>query len=138
MSTRTVITAVTTALSAFLLVVPAPAQAAPCTQWAFNGYTVLNQSNGWQMIFNSTETRVNGTAKARAGNNLDNTMTGNVTGGIDRYAINLEVRWNSGPFGKYEGSVDANGFASGTTYDVVNRGSSAGWSAGQPLRCVTR
>jgi hypothetical protein len=64
-------------------------------------------------------------------------MTGTVDGGIDGYAVNVQVHWNGCSLGKYEGSVDANGFASGTTYDAKNPGTTATWSLSEPLRCMT-
>lgn len=122
-----------------LLTGPAPAHASPpCSQWGFAGETNFNQSNGWTLTFDSTGQRAQGSARAIARNdNGPFTMSGTVEGGIDGYAVNLQVRWNGGEFGKYDGSVDANGFASGTTVDVRNPGSSASWSSGQPLRCIT-
>jgi hypothetical protein len=129
----TLIFTTATAISAIgLLLSPAPAQAVPCKQWAFTGYTVLSQSNGWELVFNSRETRVNGIANARA---KGGTMRGNITGGISGYAVDLQVTWNGGQFGEYRGSVDVNGFASGNTVDASNPGSSAGWRSTQPLRC---
>jgi hypothetical protein len=116
-----------------LLASPAPAQAVPCKQWAFAGYTVLRQSNGWELIFNSRDTRATGIANARA---KGGAMRGNITGGIDGYAVNLQVAWNGGEFGEYRGSVNVNGFASGHTVDATNPGSSAGWQSVDPLRCV--
>jgi hypothetical protein len=133
MYAKTVLAAVTTALSATLLTIPAPAQAVPCKQWAFAGYTVLRQSNGWEMIFNSRDTRASGIANARA---KGGAMRGNITGGIDGYAVNLQVAWNGGSYGDYRGSVDVNGFASGNTVDASNPGSSAGWRSQDPLRCI--
>lgn len=117
---------------------PALAQAAPpCSQWGFGGDTRLNQSNGWTLAFNSTGPRAQGRAQAFGGRDSPGHMVGTVDGGIDGYVVNLQVRWDGGEFGKYDGSVDANGFASGITYDARNPGSSAGWSSGQPLRCLT-
>lgn len=129
----------TVSLAISLLCAPTLAQAAPpCSQWGFAGRTNFNQSNGWTLGFDSTGPQARGRASAVATNPDGDlvAMYGTVSGAIDGYAVNLEVRWDNGPFGKYEGSVDANGFASGTTYDVVNRGSAAGWSTQRPLQCV--
>lgn len=131
---RMLIAAGAIAMSAVGLVAsPAPAQAVPCKQWAFAGYTTFRQSNGWELVFNSRDTRVSGTANARANGGV---MKGNITGGIDGYAVNLQVAWNGGEYGKYDGSVNTDGFASGTTVDASNPGSSAGWRSAYPLRCI--
>lgn len=64
-------------------------------------------------------------------------MHGTVEGGTKGYAINLQVRWAGGELGKYDGSVDAEGFASGHTYDGRTPSSAATWNSAAPLRCVT-
>jgi hypothetical protein len=87
-------------------------------------------------MFYSTGPRAQGHATATA---LDSggVMSGTVEGRIDGYAVNLTVSWDGGSVGKYEGSVDANGFASGVTYDAKNPSSTATWSSQRPFLCLT-
>ena len=63
-------------------------------------------------------------------------MNGKINGGIEGYAVKLDVNWVEGALRKYEGSVDANGFASGVTYDAKNPSSTATWHSQYALRCV--
>jgi len=114
----------------------APASAAPCNQWGFDGRTGFMQDNGWVMWFDSQGARAQGAANAYSAD-LTGSMHGTIDGRIDGYAINLTARWDGGALGKYEGSVDANGFASGVTYDAKTPTSHATWRSDRPLRCVT-
>ncbi|MDT5215878.1 MAG: hypothetical protein QOK18_4117 [Mycobacterium sp.] len=114
--------------------VPAIAHAAPpCGQWAFAGGTVLSQSNGWTMAFTSDGPRAQGHADAWAG---DGQLHGTVDGAIEGYSVNVSAHWDNGSLGKYEGSVDANGFGSGVTFDARNPSSTATWSTVRALRCL--
>jgi hypothetical protein len=122
-----------------VFIVPAPqTQAAPCGQWGFTGQTHLQQSNNWAMFFTSTGTTAQGRADGisnRFGGGSPPDMHGSISGGIDGSTINLEVQWDNGPVGKYTGSVGADGFAHGTTYDAKNPGSKATWDS-SPLTCI--
>jgi hypothetical protein len=116
-----------------------PLFAPPCSQWGFSGPTGFNQSNGWRLDFDSTGPRAQGAAHAYHYDEDDNRseMHGTISGGVEGYAVKVEVAWNSGALGKYEGSVDANGFASGTSYDAKTPSSTATWNSVSPLRCIT-
>ena len=143
MTTRTKALEVTAAVaaSAFgLLVAAPPALAAPCTQWGFAGRTTFDQSNGWAAQFESTGNTAQGPAQAyRTGYSLNiYEMHGTVDGGIDGQAVNVRVQWNGGQLGIYEGRVDANGLASGTTYDGQNPSSRATWNIHKPFQCLRR
>jgi hypothetical protein len=89
------------------------------------------------MRFNATGKDAQGSAIAFTPNPPVSEMKGTISGSIEGYAVNLKVQWDNGPIGKYDGSVNADGIASGTTYDIKNPGSSAGWSSSAPLQCVT-
>jgi hypothetical protein len=137
--------AAATAISAIgFVMVPAPARAGPmlplvapaCSQWGFDGPMSFRQSNNWGLTFDSRGPRAQGPATAR-NRAVAQPMHGTISGGIDGYAVNLEVRWDSGSVGKYEGSVDANGFANGVTYDAKHTGSTATWNSNSALRCIT-
>jgi hypothetical protein len=51
--------------------------------------------------------------------------------------VNVTARWYRGRMGKYEGSVDTNGYAHGQTYDGKTPTSSAAWGSDVPLVCDT-
>jgi len=130
-----------TGLTFLLAVLTAPpAQAAPCSQWGFVGKTTLDQSNGWATHFESKGQAAQGPAQAyRTGSSINiYEMYGTVTGGIDGQAVNVRVQWDGGQLGIYEGRVDADGFASGTTYDGQNPSSRASWNIYKPFLCLRR
>jgi hypothetical protein len=87
------------------------------------------------VAFNSTGARAEG--RTRGDYHEKDVMYGTIEGGIDGYRVNFDVRWDDGPRGKYEGSVDANGFASGITYDARNPASTATWHSNGAFVCIT-
>jgi hypothetical protein len=117
-----------------------PAQAAPCSQWGFTGKTTLDQSNGWATQFESKGEAAQGPAQAyRTGYSINiYEMNGTVTGGIEGQAVNVRVQWDGGQLGIYDGRVEANGLASGTTYDGQNPSSRATWNIHNPFTCLRR
>jgi hypothetical protein len=133
---RVLFSIATAAMSAIgLLACPSPSQAAPCNQWNFVGKTRFIQSNGWTMEFDSAGPMAQGRASARSVGLVPGSMSGIVAGRIDRYAVNLQVNWDGGSLGKDEGSVDANGFAHGVTYDAAHPESHATWNSESALGC---
>jgi hypothetical protein len=146
------------AASAIVLVAgPAPSQAdpplpygplkplaPPCTQWDFDDNTSLKQKNGWGVFIKSGILKAHGAPQWRVQalkEDFDSWRItpgqGTLSGRIDGSSVNLFVQWDSGPAGPYVGSVDANGFAHGDTYDVNNPGSSSRWDSDKPLRCIS-
>jgi hypothetical protein len=117
-----------------------PAHAAPCTQWAFAGKTTFDQANGWATQFESKDQVAQGPAQAyRTGSSINiYEMYGTVTGAIEGQAVNVRVQWSGGQLGIYEGSVNADGSASGTTYDAQNPSSRATWNIYKPFTCLRR
>jgi hypothetical protein len=115
------------ALSAHALADP------PFAQWSFaDGETTLEQDNGWMLHFTSPGPNARGRADAT---NVNGYMVGTVKGQITGYQVDFTVNWDGGSVGKYTGSVDANGFASGVTYDAKHPGSSSPWHSTGPLVC---
>ncbi len=130
--------AVAVALAAPILAVAPPAQAA-CGQFAFTGYTAINQSNGYRVEFNSVGTTASGTATA-FNNRQAAVMHGPISGGINGREVNLTVMWSQDSGGFYSGSVDDSGKARGETTagtpspdDTVSR---ATWNIRDPLKCA--
>jgi hypothetical protein len=64
-------------------------------------------------------------------------LTGTVSGSITGTRLDFTIRWDNRTAGHYTGSIDADGFARGTTQDAANRGSSTNWGATVPLGCAT-
>jgi hypothetical protein len=128
--------ALTAAVPALVFSNPGTSEAAPpCSQWGFDGPSFFRQSNDWTFNFDSTGPKAQGPAQAdHFGHDV---MNGTISGGIDGYAVNLDVHWDTGSVGKYTGSVDANGFASGTTYDAKYPNSTATWNSNSAFRCIT-
>src|SRR5262249_1218832 len=105
-------------------------------QGQFTGNFAFNQSNGFSVSFPSTGTTASGPATAMPGGN-----TGFVSGWIEGRQIHFLIRWpwangGAGATGSYSGTVDDNGFASGSTVDVIDR-ERASWNSTVPLGCVT-
>jgi hypothetical protein len=117
-----------------------PAQAAPCGQWGFAGRTTFDQSNGWATQFESKGQAAQGPAQAyRTGFAINiYEMYGTAAGSIEGETVNVRVQWDGGQLGIYEGRVDANGYASGTTHDGQNPSSNATWNIHKPLQCLRR
>jgi hypothetical protein len=118
-----------------LLTGPAPAQAAPCSQWGFNGETELRQANEWDVSFTSTGAAASGSALARAQSTGDY-LTGNITGGINGRTVDLTIKWSNAHTGRYRGNVADDGFAHGTTIDETEPASTSRWDSRSPLACI--
>ena len=114
---------------------PVPAQAAPCSQWGFNGFTVLMQTNSYWVQFTSTGPTAQGTANSYKSKGAP-PNSGPISGGIDGSNVNLSIEWGGQPRGVYTGTVDANGNARGTTYDAGAPGSTAEWSQPRPTQVL--
>jgi hypothetical protein len=129
--------AVAVALAASTVAVAAPAQAA-CGQFAFDGFTALNQSNGYRLEWNATGPSVN--APVTAFNNHQAIAgRGTISGAISGRAVDFNVLWDSGGGGHYTGAVDDSGKARGDTVagtpDANGDVSSASWNIRDNLVC---
>jgi len=136
MSTRTVLAAATTALSASLLMLPAPAQAEACTQYGFIGDMAIRQSNGYRLEFTSMGPAATGRATATGANGA--MMTGNISGSIAGRNVDFTIRWDGGAGqGHYTGKVGNDDFVhGGTTVDESNPTSRASWESTVPFGCL--
>jgi hypothetical protein len=142
------ITAMVPAMCAAGLAVSTPVHAEPpCTQWRFDGYTELIQDNGWKLTFDSNDSSVKGRLARAIPSSNAGFMEGNMDGGIygDRAHMTFDS-WSEPGIpsgGAYDGVVDADGFAHGTTYDRITTDpaftgdpSSASWRSAEPLKCA--
>lgn len=120
-----------------LLTGPAPAQAAGCSQWGFNGYTLLSQSNGWDVDFNSTGKNAQGRVRAADRNGNSATGYGTISGGTQSdNSITLYVHWDGGSNQTYSGKVDATGNATGTTVNPTYSPDQVPWRSLATLQCL--
>ena len=114
----------------------------PCSQWSFDGYTLLNQGNGWNLTFTSHDSNVKAPARALAEQgSIDGTIDGLIYGDRIYMRFDFSIDSRSDPlgvvsnilgqvligasglpesgwvpaFGQYDGAVDQDGFAYGTT-----------------------
>ena len=120
-----------------LLTWAAPAQAAPCSQWGFPGGRFLfTQSNGYTVELSSPSGQ-DAQSRALAWNNSGDELYGRSGGNINGYHINFDVQWTNGHIGKYQGGMDPNGFAHGSTVDLKDPNSTASWDSVAALRCIS-
>jgi hypothetical protein len=125
------------------LTVPIPAQADPmlplapprCVQFGFPGDVQLRQSNGWTVTFSSVGSVASGPAQATGASG--GKMTGNISGGITGNKIDLTIRWDNGPRGRYSGFVGDDYHMSGDSVDKVNPSSTATYRSVFPISCLT-
>jgi hypothetical protein len=106
---------------------------AACAEWEKPSYFWrFRQSNGWRGLFELTNRRaVAFTGRART--------EGRVT--LDSFTatvVKFLITWTNGSAGIYTGSIDDNGFVSGTTVDRWNRGSRTSWHLENILHCNRR
>jgi hypothetical protein len=136
MHAKLVMPTVTTALSAMLLTVPAPAQADPCTQYGFIGDVAIRQSNGYRLEFSSTGPAATGRATATGANGA--TMGGNISGSIAGRNVDFTIRWDGGAGqGHYTGKIGNDDFVyGGKTVDESNPASRASWESTVPFVCL--
>ena len=118
---------------AFVTTYP-PAYAAYCKQWIFNGTYFFGQSNNLTLVFSGFNRTPSGTAALlRAG--IFTAMRGPITGRLDGNNIFLQVKWDNGTVGTYQGKVDGNGHASGT-YNSTDPSSNTNWSTSGEFLCI--
>jgi hypothetical protein len=114
----------------------------PCLQWDFPGATTVTQSNGWTTdLGNVARPDLPGweaTSTAKNGRGQLVTMRGPAQGRIQNSTVNFSIFWNNGSVGRYSGSVDPTGLATGFTYDEPHPESNGTWRILQPLTCVQR
>jgi hypothetical protein len=124
------------------LTAPAPAQAdpmfplaPPCDQYGFTGDVQLRQSNGWNVTFSSVGAVASGPAEATGPDGAK--MHGTISGGITGRNVDLTIRWDNGPRGRYTGSVDDDVHLRGESVDEVNPSSKAFYRSTFPIGCIT-
>jgi hypothetical protein len=134
--------AAATAITAMgFLAVPAPAQAhpmlplaPPCSQWGFDGYFALTQSNNYVVEFRSFGPDADGQASATG----QTPLSGHVVGSIKGNNVDFTIGWyDTHKRGHYTGVVGSDGFAHGDGVDELNPGSTAHWDSTVPLKCIS-
>jgi hypothetical protein len=133
----TVLTAIVAlAASAASFGIGADPAAAACARYGLHTSNLIEQSNGWNVWLR----KENGAwyVSAYDPNNIRETyMDGDIR--FDSYNANLVkfvITWNNGSGGIYTGSIDDNGFVSGTTVDRWNTQSRAYWHMREFAPCV--
>jgi hypothetical protein len=118
---------------------PPLAHADDCGQWDFGQGNDFYQSNGWTMSFSGAPVNYprtpSGGAIGRPSNDPVPRMHGSPKGRIDGNFIFMDVYWDNGSVGHYEGNVSSDGTASGTTYDKTHPGSTATWTSSPTFVC---
>jgi hypothetical protein len=134
--------AAATAISAMgFLTVPALAQAhpmlplaPPCSQYGFDGYFALKQSNNYVVEFRSFGPDADGQASATG----QTPLSGYVVGSIKGNNVDFTIGWyDTHKRGHYTGVVGSDGFAHGDAVDELNPGSTAHWDSTVPLKCIS-
>jgi hypothetical protein len=115
----------------------------PCYEWWFPAQpTQINQDNGWILNFQGSGLSANGDAFA-TGRTSRAQMSGKVSGGItlDMHGsggynvVHFVVTWRDGKQGVYDGTVDQDGFARGTT-NQIGKAATYRWKSASPWQCI--
>jgi hypothetical protein len=122
---------------------PAPAYAAPCDQFAFNGDYLVSQNIGAEVGFTAPpNSQVVGAGKGNGWivgggrGDLDYANVGKDSTGVTR--IVFQIRWNANSVGFYRGTVAGDGsVADGWTIDADQPAHQGTWHSITPLGCFT-
>lgn len=122
------------AIVAGLVVAPlvlAPVAQARCDQFAFGGFVIMNQNNGYRVEFPGGGTHIQDSPAIVFNNRQAVVNHGSATGDITNRAINFRIIWDNGTVGNYSGSVTGldNGKARGTSGDAT-------WNFKDDLPCA--
>jgi hypothetical protein len=112
-----------------------PAAAQPSCQLPTN--TTIYQSNGWNVWLHVE----NGYWRAEAYVPYSHPVQAMPARSIrfdsvTRDFVKFVITWDNGSGGVYTGSIDANGFVSGTTADRWDPNSTASWHMREPAACT--
>jgi hypothetical protein len=112
-------------------VAAAASEVAPCTQWGFNGNTVLAENDGGTLAFTANGQAVSGQATQRFTGG--DAFTGTVSGGIDGNAIHVKFHDSTGDFWRFDAGIDPAGSAQGI---FTNNAGGGSWQTSAPLTCL--
>jgi len=129
-SITTILTSATMA-AALLAGSSTAAQAATCSSWKMPSKTTLIQSNGYKVnLVYATDRQWHATA---SGGLRSNEIVFSSSG---PRSVRYVITWTNGSGGVYTGSIDNDGFVSGTTVDRFKPTSRAYWRMTNLARCA--
>jgi hypothetical protein len=128
-SITTILTSATLA-AALLAGSSTAAQAATCSSWKLPTKTTLIQSNGYKVnLVYATDRQWYATAGGLRSNEIVYSSSG-------PRSVRYVITWTNGSGGVYTGTIDGDGFVSGTTVDRFKPTSRASWRMTNLARCV--
>lgn len=137
----TLLSALTIAATATTTLGPA-AHASACAQWAFPTFgTQLEQSNGWNVFLHGTAPNsLTYTGEALTYDNSLGYYTkptpGDTMAAINGNQIRINIAWADKSIGDYQGTVNDDGSAQGTTVDMTKPSSTATWKTVGIFTCA--
>jgi hypothetical protein len=110
---------------------PTSADAAvKCSKWQLPSSTVVYQNNGYRFLLYHAG---NGEYK------VQNQSAAEVTiDSVTAKKVRFIITWPNGTAGVYRGTIDADGFVDGYSYDRRNTSSQADWYMSRLARCAVR
>lgn len=96
------------------------------------GMWQLNQTNAEVMLNVDFLTPARDEFKVDA-RDLGGNVDGAGGGRIEGFNVDFTITWMNGTKGRYQGTFDADNFLFGSTFDVKNPGSFAGWRSAEPF-----
>jgi hypothetical protein len=113
----------------------ASAAAAPCKQWNIaNNY--IKQANGWYVQVPQVGASLDGTAVQYAPNGY--ATGGEVQGAVTGNSFRFTTVWDNDTAGVYTGTIDRDGFVTGTAVDRFNPRSRTTFRALRRAKCTLR
>jgi hypothetical protein len=100
-----------------------------CSEWDLTGKWYINQTNGFDVIFQivQTGTQLSGDAWYYAKNNSDG-RHGSLEGHLNGDLFVIVAHWDGAGAGEYSGYITPKGLIAGNTTDLSNTSSRARWS----------
>ena len=109
---------------------PPAAEAAGCSSYRLPTKTTLIQGNGYRVnLVYGTDRRWRATASGLRSSEIVYSSSG-------PRSVRYVITWTNGSAGVYTGTIDADGFVSGTTVDRFKPTSRASWRMTNLARCV--
>jgi len=115
-SSGLVVAATAAATAAAIMMLPAPAQAAPsCSQWVFPNGFQLTQADGWLVRIPTLGPNVGPGSADYWKPDKNDPSNGTPSGGVQGNKISITIPWSNGSTGTFTGNIEPDGRVTGGT-----------------------
>lgn len=124
------------AMASAITMLPTPAQAAPCSQWAFPGGFQLNQADGWHVKIPTSGPNAGPGSADYWKEDKNDPSNGIPTGGVTGNKIRIVIPWSNGSTGTFTGDIAPDGGVTNGT-SMFTSGFQTSWTT-QKMICADK